>query len=191
MYFSPLLPLVCRAKIAPRSWSLAVFFGCSAVFGVAASPVFSQSASSNAGASRGAVTVELQAFKVGRSANGAEQLQSAARAKPGDILEYRATYANVSQKEVKNLQATLPIPVSTEILLNSIAPKSVTASADNRTFAPAPLMRLVKMPDGTTQNRPLPLSAYRALRWPVGTLGAGKNVVVRARVRLNPTLASQ
>ena len=148
-------------------------------------PVLAQPAS----AAKAPVSVELQAFKVVRDANGKEQLQSAQSAKPGDVLEYRAVYANNSSREVKNLQATLPIPAMTEVLLESAMPKGVNASRDGRNFAPAPLMQTVTLPSGATQTRPLPLSAYRALRWPVGTLGAGKNVVVRARVRLNPALA--
>ncbi len=126
-----------------------------------------------------------------RASDGKEQLQSAARAKPGDLLEYRAVYVNVSQKEVKNLQATLPIPASTEVLLDSIAPQNALASADGRNFAPSPLVVRVKMANGTTQNRALPLSAYRALRWPIGTLAAGQNVTVRARVRLNSALVAR
>ena len=91
---------------------------------------------------------------------------------------------------MKNLQATLPIPVSTEVLLDSVLPKGVSASRDGRNFAPAPLMQTVKMPNGATQTRAVPMSAYRALRWPVGSLQAGQNVVVRARVRLNATLSA-
>lgn len=190
MYFSPSRTLARRRAFAPRM-GLLVLLSCSAVWGAFSSPVFSQSAAPGASATRSAVTVELQAFKVTRAADGKEQLQSAARAKPGDLLEYRAVYANVSQREVKNLQATLPIPASTEVLLDSVSPQSALASADGRTFAPAPLMRTVKLPGGATQTRPLPLSAYRALRWPVGTLAAGKNITVRARVRLNSTLSGR
>lgn len=136
------------------------------------------------------VSVALAAFKVVRGADGKEQLQSAQRARPGDVLEYRATYANNSPREVKNLQAALPIPLSTEVLLESASPKGVSASRDGRKFAPAPLMQTVTLPSGATQTHAVPLSAYRALRWPVGSLAAGQNVVVHARVRLNATFAS-
>lgn len=148
------------------------------------------SAGSPAGAAKAPVSVELQAFRVVRDAGGKEQLQSAQRAKPGDVLEYRAVYANHSPKEVKNLLATLPIPASTQVLLDSASPKSVSASSDGRTFAPAPLVQTVTLPNGAKAQRAVPLSAYRALRWPVGTLAAGQNFVVRARVRLHATLAA-
>ncbi len=176
-------------KLPLRAWPLALALGAAALGAatgaITSSPVLAQPAS----AAKAPISVELLAFKVGRDANGKEQMQSAGRAKPGDVIEYRATYANVSNREVKNLQATLPIPLSTEVLLDSASPKSVSASSDGRNFAPAPLMQVVKLPGGATQNRPLPLAAYRALRWPVGALGAGQNVTVRARVRLNSTLA--
>ena len=173
-------------SLSLRAWPLALALGGSALFSGAVLPVLAQPAS----AAKSPVSVELQAFKVVRTSDGKEQLQSALRARPGDLLEYRATYANISSREVKNLQATLPIPALTEVLLDSASPKGLSASRDGRNFAPAPLMQTVTLPNGAKQLRPLPLSAYRALRWPVGTLAAGQNVVVRARVRLNPTLAS-
>lgn len=177
-------------KLSLRAWPLA-FALSGAALGVATTlPALAQSANAAKADAKAAVSVELQAFKVGRDANGKEQLQSAQSAKPGDVLEYRAVYANTSSEEVKNLQATLPIPAATQVLLSSALPKKVNASRDGRNFAPAPLMQVVTLPSGAKQTRPVPLSAYRALRWPVGTLAAGKNVVVRARVRLNPTLVA-
>lgn len=170
-----------------RAWPLAIALGAAALGATTLAPVSAQPAT---GAAKAPVSVALQAFKVVRDAAGKEQLQSAARAKPGDVLEYRATYANNSPKEVKNLQATLPIPASTQVLLDSASPKGVSASRDGRNFAPAPLVQTVMLPNGTSQKRLVPLSAYRALRWPVGTLAAGQNLTVRARVRLNPTLSA-
>lgn len=173
-----------------RAWPLALALSGVALGAANVLPAWAQpAAGAKAPVSKAPVSIELQAFKVVRDASGKEQLQSAGRAKPGDVLEYRAVYANTSSREVKNLQATLPIPASTQVLLDSAAPKSVSASRDGRSFAPAPLMQTVTLPDGTRQQRAVPLSAYRALRWPVGTLAAGQNVTVRARVRLNPTLA--
>lgn len=131
------------------------------------------------------VTVDLKVFKVNKDSDGKESLGSAEKAKPGEILEYRATYTNVSKGEVKNLQATLPIPKSTEVMPASLSPKIALASQDGRSFAAMPLMQTVKSADGKTQSRPLPLAEYRALRWPVGTLTPGEAVTVSARVRLS------
>ncbi|HEX8464315.1 MAG TPA: hypothetical protein VF627_06835, partial [Abditibacterium sp.] len=138
---------------------------------------------------RGPITVELKAFKVVRDENGKESFSDASRAAPGDVIEYRALYANVSRSEVKNLQANLPIPAATQLLPATLAPKTALASADNRTFASLPLMQTVTLPTGPAR-RPVPLSAYRALRWPLGNLAAGQTVTVRARVRLDSTSTS-
>jgi hypothetical protein len=51
-------------------------------------------------------------------------------------------------------------------------------------------MRPVKQPDGTVIQQPVPWSEYRALRWSVGDLDAGKSVTVSARARLGANLAS-
>lgn len=142
-------------------------------------------AQNGAAAPRGPIEIDLTAFKVVRDTNGKEQFVDAKRARPGDILEYRAVYANTSTKGVKNLQANLPIPNETALILDSVTPKTAQVSADGKTFAAPPLMRAVKQPDGTTQMRPIPAGSYRMLRWPVGLLAAGDSVTLRARVRLN------
>lgn len=155
------------------------------------SPVAAQGTnrSQNAPAQSAPVTVQLQAFKVALDQNGKEQFLDAARAKPGDVLEYRATYANVSQREVKNLQANLPIPQQTELLLSSLVPQGALASADGRAFAPLPLMRSIQTPNGP-RKVPLSPAAYRAVRWPLGILSPGQSASVRLRVRLFGTSPS-
>jgi len=181
---------VSRTKTMPFALPVALLLGCATLLNfVNLTPVSAQNAAGKV--AKEPIEIELQAFKVVRNDEGKEQFQTAQNMKPGDILEYRAVYTNVSQKEVKNLQANLPIPTTTELLLNTVAPKAVNASLDGRTFSPAPLMRAVKMPNGTTKNRAVPQSLYRTLRWPVGTIAPGQNVTVRARVRLNKTFSSE
>ncbi|RYG71108.1 hypothetical protein EON80_05775 [bacterium] len=160
---------------------MAALFGAS--LGFSAAP--SAQAQGGATAARGPIEIELTAFKVVKGENGKDQFVDAKKAKPGDILEYRAVYANISNKGVKNLQANLPIPSETALLIDSIVPKTALASTDTRNFAAPPLMRNVKLPDGSTQSRPVPASSYRMLRWPIGSLAAGDSVTLRARVRLN------
>jgi uncharacterized repeat protein (TIGR01451 family) len=153
----------------------------------AAPPALAQN---GAAAPRGPIEIDLTAFKVVRDANGKEQFVDAKRARPGDVIEYRAVYANTSSKGVKNLQANLPIPKETALLLDSVTPQSALASSDGKSFAPPPLLRAVKLPDGKTQMRPIPAGSYRMLRWTVGSLAAGDNVTVRARVRLNDSTSA-
>jgi uncharacterized repeat protein (TIGR01451 family) len=130
------------------------------------------------------LTASLEAHKV-VLAEGKEQLVAAAEAKPGDVLEYRATYRNISAKALRAVMATLPVPSSgVEYLPNTAAPAGVEASIDGAQFAPAPLKRVVMTPDGRPQQQLVPASEYRFLRWPLGDLPAGASKTVSARVRV-------
>ena len=127
--------------------------------------------------------------------NGQFEVTAAATAaKPGDVLEYSARYANRGSGPADALSPAMPIPVGTEYLPTDTAAKPTHASLDGTTFAPIPLHRSVRGADGVTRAVDVPAREYRALRWTVGTLAAGSEVTVRARVRLFPvttTLATQ
>ena len=117
--------------------------------------------------------------------NGQFEVAAAATAaKPGDVLEYTARYVNRGNAPADALSPSMPIPVGTEYLPIDSAPKPTHASLDGTTFAPIPLKRSVKGPDGVVRVVDVPTREYRALRWTVGTLAAGSEVTVRARVRL-------
>src|SRR5688500_18900991 len=92
------------------------------------------------------LSATLEAHKVVAAANGNEQFVAASEAKPGDVVEYRATYKNVSAKPLRAVMATLPVPASgVEYLLDSAIPAGAEASIDGTQFAPVPLQRLVTM----------------------------------------------
>lgn len=118
--------------------------------------------------------------------DGKEVLVSADRARPGDVIEYRAVYRNDGPTAVRELDATLPVPNGLEYLPKTAAPAVVLASTDGRTFAPIPLVRRTRTADGREVVREVPLSEYRALRWSLGTLAAKESRTVRARVRVAP-----
>jgi uncharacterized repeat protein (TIGR01451 family) len=139
------------------------------------------------------LSASLEAHKIVRAADGKEQQLDAAAAKPGDVIEYRATYKNVSDKPLKGVKATLPVPASgVEYLANSALPAGVEASVDGVQFAPAPLKRLVRLADGKQQQQLVPTAEYRFLRWPLGELpaGAAKSVTARVRVTSEPVLTT-
>lgn len=139
------------------------------------------------------LTATLEVHKVTGAAAGKEQRTAAAAAKPGDVLEYRATYKNVSDAPLRGVMATLPVPATgMEYLANSALPGGVEASIDGVQFAPAPLRRLVKLPDGKQQQQLVPTTEYRFLRWPLGDLpaGASKSVTARMRVITEPMLTT-
>ena len=143
-----------------------------------ATPAFAQTAPRNP------VAISLTAQKVTKDAEGKEQLKPAERAMPGEVVQYDALYKNTSSTGVKNLAPTLPIPPGLEFLPETVSPMPAFASVDGRTFAPFPLVRKVTKPDGTIEEQAVPASEYRALRWTVGDLEAGKAILVSARARL-------
>jgi uncharacterized repeat protein (TIGR01451 family) len=138
----------------------------------------------------GDVTVALTANRMTSTAGGKEVAAPADHAKPGEVIEYRATYHNQGAARVQKLAATLPIPAGTEYIARSASPTPASASLDGRTFESLPLMRKVRLADGREVMREVPASEYRYLRWTLGTLEVHGEQSVRARVRVATTLAS-
>jgi uncharacterized repeat protein (TIGR01451 family) len=132
------------------------------------------------------VTVQLTANRVTKT-QGRESLASADQARPGELLEYRAVYKNGAASEVRNVAATLPIPRGTTFVRGSAAPARVEASLDGSHFAAVPLTRTVRGADGREVVQEVPVSEYRALRWPLGSLAGHQSRAVTARVRIEPT----
>mgnify|MGYP002478844580 CR=1 FL=1 len=124
------------------------------------------------------VQIKLEQFKV-LVENGKETLAPIQSVKPGEVIEYRATYKNVSTNAVKNLVATIPVPKNTEYQAKTASPLATAeASIDNVTFGAIPLMDAEK-------KQPIPTKQYRALRWKLQELGADKSIVVSARMKVN------
>lgn len=159
-----------------RSGILALFLSLAAF-------CISQSANAQS-AGPGDVVVTLKAQKVQRAPDGKEVLKVADRAMPGEVIQYDALYKNQGKKGVRNLEPTLPIPRGLEYLPNSAHPAPAKASLDGKNFAPIPLKRQVSMPDGQTREELIPYSEYRALRWEVGDLEAGRTATISARAVL-------
>lgn len=133
------------------------------------------------------VTSTLQVEKV--VTEGAKtQLLPAEASKPGDVLEYRASYDNRSATPAEGLAVQIPIPAGTTYLDHSAEPANAQASVDGVHFADMPLMRDVKKANGGTSREPVPLADYRVLRWKLGTLSGDHRVQVRLRVKVNPPL---
>jgi hypothetical protein len=110
----------------------------------------------------------------------------AARAEGDVAVELTANRVTRSQgRDV--LEATLPIPRGTHYIAGSATPRRVEASLDGHTFAPVPLTRQVRLPDGRTVTREVPASEYVALRWSLGALPAKQERAVTARVRIQST----
>lgn len=116
-------------------------------------------------------------------AEGREALVDAADARPGDVIEYAATYRNAGKDAIRGLKATLPVPPQTEFIPGSARPAKAQASLDGRAFADMPLRRKVTR-NGQSVEEAVPLREYRAIRWAAGDLGSGSATTFTIRVRV-------
>lgn len=129
------------------------------------------------------VEVRLESRKVVVGGDGKETFASADQARPGDVIEYSATYRNTGKAAVKNLAATLPIPRNTEFVPGSARPANAKAGLDGAAFADIPLKRRV-MRNGVQVEENVPFREYRFLRWVSSELSAGAALTVTARTRV-------
>ncbi len=122
--------------------------------------------------------------------DGKAVLKPATQSKPGDVIDYSSTYKNAGTAAADKLLATVPVPAGTTLVAGSAQPAQAQASIDGAVFAPMPLMRNVRQPDGSQRSEAVPLAEYRALRWDLGTLAAGRTSVVSLRVRVDSVPAA-
>ena len=135
------------------------------------------------------VSSQLLAQRV-EMVGGKPVFKPAGDGKPGDLLQYSATYRNTGTAAAGKLLATIPVPPGTTFIAASAEPAQALASTDGSAFAPMPLTRMVKQADGSVRKEPVPLADYRALRWEIGTLAAGASTVVSLRVRIDSPAAA-
>ena len=135
----------------------------------------------NSQATQEPVSVDLNTYLITQNAEGKVTEQLVSEVKPEQIVEYRAVYTNNTAGTIQNLVATLPIPAETQFLAKS-APTKAQASTDGVNFAPMPLKK--KVGDQVVN---VPLADYRALRWTIAELPAGKSIAVSAQTRINST----
>lgn len=145
----------------------------------AATLILAVNVSAETKAAKDPVSVELKTYLISVNPDGKPSAKLVTKVKPNDIIEYRATYTNNTLGKIKNLAATLPIPAETQFLAKS-QPENAQASTDGTNFAPMPLKRK----EGN-QMVNVPLKDYRALRWTIAELPAGKSVIVSAQTRVS------
>lgn len=115
---------------------------------------------------------------------GKEVLKAADKTKPGDVIEYRAVYTNISKAPVRGLVATLPLPEGLDYLAGTSMPKEPLpqVATQNNKFGTEPLMRAAP---GKAELEKVPYYEYRAIRWQVGDLAPGASVQVKARAQVS------
>jgi uncharacterized repeat protein (TIGR01451 family) len=142
---------------------------------------FAEAPVSAATASQQAVTVNLIQNKVIKDEKGIEKRIEASSVKPNDVIEYRVTYKNVTDKPVKGLIANLPIPDGLAYQASSAKPsRNAVVAAEDAQYSREPLAK--KLPNGTTEL--VPYTEYRHVRWDLGTLAPGASVEVVARAKV-------
>jgi len=144
---------------------------------------FAVAAASAHAQQKGPLESTLEQRKVVRAADGGESLAPAASVKPGDVIEYVATYRNTGRAPITGVEATMPIPSNTEFVAGSARPESAKASLDGATYASMPLVRKV-VRDGKTVEEPIPAREYRYLRWSAPELRGEQSVRFTARVKV-------
>lgn len=134
-------------------------------------------------ATTGSVESKLEVGKVVVK-DGKESIEPAGTARPGDLLQYTARYTNKGRASVSNLEATLPIPANTELVIESIKPTGAKASTGGTTFGEIPLKRKVRQANGVEYEQVIPVREYRALRWSAAEIPGEKTATFVARVRV-------
>lgn len=99
-----------------------------------------------------------------------EPLKDAITVQPGDTIRYQLSGVNESDREIRNLVFTQPIPQKTVYVLRSAAVAEsndvkITYSIDQgKQFDEKPMVK-VKQPDGKVELQPAPAEAYTHVRW--------------------------
>lgn len=174
-FMSPVVRLTVRLGLGLGVAMTVGLGGLAAAQGTQAAPTPTEAAQKKT------VAVVLTQAKVVKDAQGKEQLVAADSVKPGDVLEYTATYTNHTGKSVTGLVANLPIPEGLEYLPRSAKPGAtlVKAATKDGAFAAEPLARNVN-----GKSEPVPYNEYRSLRWTLGQLPANGVTAVTARAKV-------
>lgn len=117
----------------------------------------------------GAEKKVLQKNQQGKQQVAWQTLQGNVVVQPGDVIRYVVTGKNDSDRPLRNLVVTQPIPKQTTYLLSSATVKNnsakITYSINNgKSFVETPTVR-VKLPNGKVETRPAPAELYTHVRW--------------------------
>lgn len=111
----------------------------------------------------------MAAYVVSVDAKGKETLQAATEVEPGQTVEYKLTYQNVSDKALKGLVVTGPVPAATHYIAKSAraqAKANLEVSIDGgKTFEKEPVKRIVTNEAGKKVETIIPPEKYTHLRW--------------------------
>ncbi len=131
---------------------------------------------------------ELRAFVVKTTVGGEEQFTPAEMVEPGDVIEYRLHYGNVSDDALTEIMALGPIAESTDYVKGSATTTLLTTpqfSIDQgRTFQVEPVVYRVELADGTVEEREATPDMYTHVRWLIPELSPEATTDLHYRVRV-------
>lgn len=138
---------------------------------------------------QGPLNSRLDAVKVTRDAAGVESFVPAGEVAPGDLVEYRLTYANTGASGISQLTVNGPVPKGTRYVPNSAAAATrhtLRFSYDGgKTWLATPPLREVRTADGQVRREPASPDEITNIAWQVQEpLKPGSNQVYRYRVRV-------
>lgn len=114
------------------------------------------------------LTSQIDAYVVKIDANNDEILAPAEEVEPEDKIEYKLTYTNNTDNELKGLIITGPIPENTFYVSGTnntkINSQFVVSIDGGTTFESEPVKRMV-MKDGKEVEIIIPPEKYTAIRW--------------------------
>ncbi|TAE55932.1 MAG: DUF11 domain-containing protein [Nostocales cyanobacterium] len=101
------------------------------------------------------------------------------KVQPGDVVRYTLIAENQSDRQIKNLVLNGPVPRGTVLVLQSVqAPDNtqISYSIDGgKSFAANPTIT-VKLPNGKSETKPAPATAYTHIRVQVPSVSAKSTV---------------
>lgn len=157
--------------------------------GVTSVALIAASLSMGAVRADGPVSSRLEALKVTADASGQESFVAAGEVAPGDLIEYRLTYANSGKTAVSQLAVNGPVPKGTTYVPGSASTTvrhELKFSYDNgQTWLSTPPVREVRAADGKTQQRPAGPEEITNVEWQVREpLKVGSTQAYRYRVKV-------
>lgn len=116
-------------------------------------------------------------------------VDAAGKTLPGDTLQLTQQARNVSQVNLRGVTLNMPVPAAATFQAARCSAEGRTLfSVDGKTFGPAPLKKTVTViENGKSVTRQVEVkpSEYRAVRWQLPDLAAGKTntCIIRVQVK--------
>ncbi len=111
----------------------------------------------------------MQAYVISTDKAGKDVAKPATEVEPGQVVEYRLTYKNVSDQALKGIAVTGPIPNATDYMAETAGTKAesdfVVSIDGGKTFEAEPVKRIVTDENGKQVEKIIPPSEYSHVRW--------------------------